>query len=183
MTVPGVGVSGFTINIPQAQVDGFEVDGSINPSEGIELGGALAHTRGRFTKNVSALFGTINRYGPYPDTPRWTGNVYAQVSASLGETIGKLTVRGEVYAQKGYYFSSLAGTITPRTRLPGYRLANFRVGLDDVAQSGVSLALYVKNAFNKIYYVGGLPTGNVLSINTAIPGERRTIFGEVKVKF
>lgn len=41
----------------------------------------------------------------------------------------------------------------------------------------------MKNALNQVYYVGGIGLGELFQFNTAIPGEPRTFFGEVRYNF
>ena len=67
--------------------------------------------------------------------------------------------------------------------VPAYTLTNFRVGLEDILGSRVSVAAYVKNAFNKVYYVGGVPNGADLSLTDAVPGDRRVYFLQASYKF
>ena len=59
---------------------------------------------------------------------------------------------------------------------------NFRVGLEDT-KTGLSVAAHLKNAFNRIYYVGGIATGELFQFNTVVPGSPRTFMAEVKLKF
>ena len=63
-----------------------------------------------------------------------------------------------------------------------YGLANFRFGLED-SKAGWSLTLNLKNAFDKIYYVGGVAPAEVLQFNTAIPGAPRTVSVEGSYRF
>ncbi|RYG33760.1 MAG: TonB-dependent receptor, partial [Burkholderiales bacterium] len=144
VVVPNVGVSGFTANVPQAQVYGFEGSLDVNATPWLEFGGDIAYTHAKFTKNSVVLFGQQVVYGPYPDTPRWSGSAFVQLATDMPNAIGRLSGRAEVFAQTGFYFSALANTIIPGTRIPSYALVNLRIGLDNVGGSGLSLAGYVK---------------------------------------
>jgi iron complex outermembrane receptor protein len=183
VVVPNVGVSGFTANVPQAQVYGLEGSLDVNPLQWLEFGADVAYTHAKFTKNAVTLFGQEVVYGPYPDTPRWSGSAFVQLGTDLPNAVGRLSGRAEVYAQTGFYFSALGDTVIPGAHIPGYKLVNFRVGLDHIADSGLSIAGYVKNAFDKRYFAGGLPIGSALSANSAIPGDRRTMYIEASYKF
>ena len=183
VVVPNVGVSGFTANVPQAQVYGYEGSLNISPLPWLELGADGSYTHAKFTKNSVTLFGQQVVYGPYPDTPRWSGSAFVQLMADLPNGVGRLSGRAEVFAQTGFYFSALGNTVIPGAHIPGYKLVNLRVGLDNVAGSGLSIAGYVKNAFDKRYFAGGLPIGSALSANSAIPGDRRTMYVEASYKF
>jgi iron complex outermembrane receptor protein len=175
------GPAGFTTNVPEAEVTGFEAESQINPTAWLKAGASLAYTDARFTSAKTVLFGTPTQYGPYPDAPRWSGSLFAEATAPLEGDLS-VSLRGDVYAQSSFYFSSLNNTVNAGSQLPGYGLADFRLSLDDNA-AGWSLAAYVKNAFNHVYYVGGVPVGSLLGFNTALPGAPRTYFVQARYKF
>ena len=120
-------------------------------------------------------------FGPYPDTPEWSGSLFAEVTAPVSGRI-EASLRGDFYAQSKSYFASTNNTINPNSDIAGYGIANFRLGIED-KQTGWSLAGIVKNAFDRTYYVGGLAFWQLLSLNTVVPGEPRTFLVEAKLKF
>jgi hypothetical protein len=65
--------------------------------------------------------------------------------------------------------------------LPGG--SQFRAALDNINESGFSAAAYLKNALNRLYYVGGIPNGEVNSFNEAVVGEPHRFYVEVSYKF
>lgn len=176
-------VAGFTANIPEAKIKGVEVDGVVSPTVWLDLGMSLAYNDAEFSKDTAVLFGQSKTYGPYPDTPEFTGSVYVSTTTSLPNNWGELNLRGDMFHQSHFYFGSLDNFTVPGTKLPHYTLANFRAGVDDILGSAVSVTAHVKNAFDKKYYVGGIPVGEVLSVNAAVPGEPRTYFVELGYKF
>jgi iron complex outermembrane receptor protein len=174
--------SAITVNVPRAEITGFEIDGSITPVTWLNVGGSLNRANGRFTSNLVSIAGSAPvAFGPFPDLPKWSGTIYAEVTAPVSGTI-RATARGDVYAQKMTYFSSSARALNPGARIPGYALADFRIGVDDSA-AGWSLSAVLKNAFNKVYYVGGLPFESVFALNTAVPGDRRRFIVEGRINF
>jgi iron complex outermembrane recepter protein len=182
-TVPGFGLSSLTVNIPRAQITGAEFDGQMDLTSWLQVGANLAYTDARFTENAVSVFGNAVLFGPFADTPKWSGTVFAQASLPMPGTIGTLSLRGDVYTQSTTFFSSTDATITPDTQLPVYTIANFRLGLDHVANSNLSLGAALRNAFNRVYYVGGLPVGEIESVNNAAPGSPRTFYLEAKYTF
>lgn len=174
-------LAGITVNVPKAKVTGVELDGTINPTQWLTLGGNFNYTNPRFTSNlVSVLGNPAVAFGPYPDTPKYSGALFAEVAVPLTDSL-KGTIRGDGYKQSSFYFSSTGNTLNPGTRIPGYTLANFRVGIE--SQSGWSLAGVLKNAFNKTYYTGGVGFASLLALNTVIPGDPRTWLVEARYKF
>ena len=91
-------------------------------------------------------------------------------------------MRGELYDQTKIYYSSTDNTLTPESIIRGYAVANFRIALDDT-KAGWSLAANVKNAFNRVYYVGGLAALNVTTTNAVIPGDPRTFVVTLRYNF
>ena len=173
----------LTLNVPKAVIKGVEFDGEARPASWLTLGGAVSYIDARFTDNVVVREGVAIPFGPYPDTPKWSGNAYVEVALPLSEALGKLSLRGDLYKQSGFYFSSTNDTITPGTRLPGYETVNLRMSWNDVARSPVSVALYAANVFDKTYYTGGVAIANVFGYNAANPGRPRSYGAEATLRF
>ena len=172
----------ITVNVPQAKISGFEFDGSIDPTRWLTLGGSVNYTDARFTKNrVEVVGNPAAEFDTYPDTPRWSGVLFADVEAPVSTRL-TANLRADVYSQSHTFFSSTAKSLTLGARIPGYTLVNLRAGIsDDVA--GWSLAAVGKNIFDKTYFTGGVGFANIFSLNTAVPGERRTWLLEARYKF
>ena len=175
-------LAAITVNVPRAKITGVELDGSIDPTDWLTFGGSVNYTDARFTSNaVQVVNNPAAAFDTYPDTPKWSGVVYANLKAPLTERL-TASLRGDVYAQSFTYFSSTAKSLTLGARIPGYTLVNLRAGLGDEA-AGWSLAAIVKNVFDKTYYTGGVGFANIFSLNTAVPGEPRTWMAEARYKF
>jgi iron complex outermembrane receptor protein len=175
---------GITTNVPKTRVSGLELDGQINPATWLKLGVSLAYADAKFTDNQVTVSGTppvTVGFGPYPDTPKWSGSVFSEVTVPVTNEIG-VSLRGSLYDQTLTYFSSTNNTLTPGTELSGYAVADFRLSVDNNS-AGWSVAAVLKNAFNRVYYVGGVGTLNVFTTNGAIPGDPRTFVGEIRYKF
>ena len=78
--------------------------------------------------------------------------------------------------------SSTDSTLNPGTQIPGYGIANFRLGVEDDG-AGWSLSANIKNAFNRTIYVGGIGFTSLFAINTVIPGAPRTYVVDARYKF
>ena len=172
-----------TINVPKAQVQGFEIDSGIEATSWLELGGNLAYTDAKYTDNRTIIFGNLYVFNPYADTPKWTGTAYGTVRLPIPASAGELKLRGEVYAQTNQYFSNNDASITPGTKLPGYALVNMRLDWTKIAGSGISAGAFITNLTNKAYYVGGLSQGASLGESAAAPGRPRMYGLELKAEF
>jgi iron complex outermembrane receptor protein len=178
-----LGPTALTANVPQATITGVELEAEVRPAPWLTIGGTLSYLDARFNKNNVTIFGVPYAFGPYPDTPEWAGSVFVQAAGRLPDNLGRYSIRGDVYAQSKFYYSSVANTLTPGAVLPGYTLVNLRADWHDIGGSGFGAALFVTNLFNETYYTGGLALGSVLGLNTAIPGRPRMFGGEVSFRF
>jgi iron complex outermembrane receptor protein len=173
----------FTTNVPAERVRGIEVEATAQPAEWLRSGGQLAITDAKFTKNRVELFGTTFVYGPVGDTPKASGTFWSELLLPANRALGEISLRGEIYAQRGQYFSNAANSVSPRTRLPGYALVNGRLSWNDIAGSQVSAALYADNLLGEEYFVGGMQLAVALGHNAAVVGRPRTYGAELSVKF
>lgn len=178
----------LTTNVPKAEITGVEAALDVRPAPWVNFGISGAYTDARYTDNIVILPDaagnpSVNEYGPFADAPEWTGNAYVEFLQDLGPDTGEITLRADVYGQTKFYFSNVANTLAPRTTIPGYALVNGRVSWSNIYNSGVTAALFVRNAFNKEYYGGGNSQAATLGVNTSVPGRPRMWGGEVRVAF
>ena len=182
-----VGVGGtstvLTVNVPKAKVDGVEADLSVRPAPWLTVGGSGAYTHARYTDGNLAIQGSLQQYGPFADTPRWTGNAYVDLSRPMAADSGTLHLHAEVYAQSKMYFSNTAATISPGTAIPGYALVNGRLSWEKLLGTRMTASVFVRNMLNKRYYAGGNAQGASLGLNTVNPGMPRMFGGELRFEF
>jgi iron complex outermembrane receptor protein len=180
-TIVGGSPAAVTVNVPKASVKGVELDGAVNPTTWLQLGTSGSFTNAKFTSNLVSIDGGAPVvFGTYPDTPKWSGTAFGEATFPVSSALA-LSFRGDVFGQTSTFFTS-TGNTNPGAKLPGYKLVNFRVGLAD-NQAGWTVSFNIKNAFNEVYYVGGIALGELFQLNTAVPGEPRTFFGEVQYHF
>lgn len=182
--VVGGAPAGFTVNVPEAKVKGVEVDAAIGLAEWLDVGFNLAYTDAKYTKNVVPIpfVGTLP-VDSYPDSPKWSGSANVTVKFPVPANIGKVDLRADFYGQTHTFFSSTNGTSTPGTRLEGYSTVGLRLSWKEIMETQVSAALYARNVGDRQYYIAGYALGASSGVNTAYPGEPRTIGAELSVKF
>ncbi len=176
------GVSLLTVNVPKAQITGFEFDASVRPSDFLQLGVSGNYTNARYTRDAVTITGTTINYGPFADVPRWSGTIYGEVGVDLGET-GKLSLRGDAYGQTRQRFSNVGATVNPNTTLPGYVLVNMRLTLSEIMGSGLSASVFVRNLGDRKYFSGGNAASNGGNTNVVNPGLPRMWGGELRFQF
>lgn len=182
--VVGGAPAGFTVNVPQSITKGVEVDANFGLASWLDLGFNLAYTDARYTKtSVPIPFVGTLPVDTYPDSPKWSGSANVTVKFPVPENVGKVDLRADFYGQTHTFFSSTNGTSTPGTRLEGYSTVGLRLDWKQILDSKVSAAVYVRNLTNNVYYIAGYALGASSGVNTAYPGEPRTIGVELSVKF
>lgn len=169
----------LTVNVPSGRTYGLEFEGQIRPANWLSIGGSFNYTHASYSNGAVLANGSAQSYDQVPDTPEVSGTIFADVTVPVSGEISVLA-HGDVYGQEKSF-------TTPRsvnnfgTTIPGYVLTNFRLGLQ--SKSGWSVTANLKNAFNRVYYAGGIPTGEIYQINTLVPGEPRTFTVEARFKF
>lgn len=180
-TLLGSTPAAVTVNIPRSKVSGVEFDGSVHPASWLSLGGSVNYTNARFTDSLVSIGGGAPvLFGTYPDTPKWSGAIFGEISVPVQNSI-TASFRSDLYSQSLFWFAS-TGNRSPGAHIDGYTLVNFRLGLED-SDAGWSVSAHLKNAFNKVYYAGGIATGELFQFNTVVPGAPRTFFAEARFKF
>jgi iron complex outermembrane receptor protein len=171
----------LTVNVPRGLVSGIELDGQVNPASWLTLGSALSYTDARVTSSLVSIQGAAPiSFGTYPDTPKWTGSVFGEASYPI--RVGwALSFRTDIYGETRDWYTAL-GNLNPGAELPSYVLTNFRLALNNTA-SGWTFSANLKNAFNRVYYIGGEALGTLFQVNTATPGEPRMVTVEARYDF
>lgn len=176
----GVNPAAVTVNVPQATTYGAELEGQIKPLHQLTLGGTANYLRARFGSALTGVNGTLQRFDQVPDTPEFSGSLFADIEIPVNGDVS-LLLHGDVYYQ-AHSFISPQSINSIGTVIPSYTIGNFRIGVQD-KRAGWSLTANLKNAFDRTYYVGGLPLGELTQENLLIPGERRTFTVEARFKF
>ncbi len=170
----------ISVNVPRAKVSGVELDGQISPLNWLSVGASYDYTDGRFTSNLVSILGrTPIVFGTYPDTPKSMATLYSDVTLPIRDGLA-VVLHGDIYNQTAIAYSSTAN-INPGAILPGFAVTDFRVSLD--SKQGWTVSAVVKNAFNRVYYAGGIAAAELFQFNTAIPGDPRTASLELHYKF
>lgn len=184
ITFPDVGPGGATLNADTATFQGIELDAEFTVAPGIKIGGAFNYADPEYTGNTKqTLFGTFLEFTTFADVTKYSGSGFIDVTVPLAGDAGDVHFRLDAYAQSSLYFSNYGESGAPGTKLPAYELVNARIGIDNIAGSGFSAAAFVKNAFDKQYFVGGIGLGTAGGYNLAVPGEPRTFGADITFRF
>src|SRR3546814_3964181 len=92
---------------------------------------------------------------------------------------GEIVARTDIYHQSHTSFSEAnyqisLKALSPTSRMPAYTLVNGRVEWRDIMESGISLAAFCSNLFDKNYYFGGVDLAPSVGATGAFTGTPRT---------
>jgi len=175
--------SSATINVPKTEIRGLETDIQLGLTDWLSLGGSITYTDAEFTEADTQLFGNTVTYGPFGDVAEWSGTLFTDATAELGNNLGWLNYHLDIFSQSHFYFSNLGGTIQPGTKLPGYTLVNMRLDWNEMFGSHVKASLFVKNLTDELYYTGGSAGAQNFSVESATFGLPRTYGFQLRLAF
>jgi iron complex outermembrane recepter protein len=177
-------ITSTTTIVPAGKVTGFEADGDIIPADWLRIGASGAYTDARYTKKRAIAFGTPNNFGPFADSPKWSGTIYADITSDLGGDAGSLLFHVDAYGQSSLHISSLGATLNPYDQLPGYVVVNGRIDWNDpFGMKGLTASLFAKNVTNRRYFIGGSGAVQIDNKNTATFGQPRTYGAVLRYSF
>lgn len=174
------GAAALTVNAPKAKVYGIEFDGQVQPASWLTIGGVANATKAKFVDGNVFVAGIPSTFDQFPDTPKFSGMIFADVNAPINDRLTG-TFHADVFGQSSIVTTPNSSNDVG-THIGGYALVNFRLGIAD-QRAGWSLTANLKNAFDRVYYVGGLAVGEIYQVNTLVPGEPRTYTLQMKYDF
>lgn len=176
--------SSIIINAADLDIYGLEIDASVSPDDNLTIGfnGAVTKTKidellpinanDELGPNVGSFGrGQINKL-----TPSFAGTFSASWIAPVQPADADLIFSGDLYMTDD--FGGQQGF-----QLEGYTLANGRVDLKGIANSGLDLGFYVKNLFDAKYQAGVSVILPAAPYNSLYLGPPRTWGVEVKYRF
>ena len=168
------GLCGQYLNIGNARVKGFELEGTLRPVAGMSIDGALSLTDFKFI-SINYPTTSIVVGASRPGIGRWKWSLGAQYEADLGADIGTLTPRVDVSYTPGYCGNF---TCDPNVKVDSYTIANARLTYRSPGEAW-SVALEATNLFDKYYYVNKFATFYV----DGQPGRPREVAVTVRRNF
>lgn len=191
----------FVTNAGKAKTYGFELEATVVPWEGMEIGGSAAYLHARYVKGsrfedqlVNGATVSVDRSGePITQAPKWTAN--ASVTQSLDVGPGKLKLHADYsYIASRYFdFFTVADTAAQATkdatavaneasRIRAYGLLNLQAAyvFEDPA---IEVTVWGKNVANKANFTNVFNSYTGLGATVQFQGAPRTYGATVKISF
>jgi iron complex outermembrane receptor protein len=165
-------------NIADLDIWGVETDFTVVPVPSLTLTLSAAYTHQEVAKfKLSPTSGyNMSKDDVTLPSPELTATFGFNWVLPVQPLDGELALNGDYYYTDD--FSGQAGE-----NLPGYEVANFRLTWSDIAHSGLTVASYVKNAFDKKYYSGPDVLLQSFPVGVVIAGDPRTWGVEATYRF
>ncbi len=161
------------LNAGNAHTKGFEVETTIEPTDGLSIDGSLSYIAFDYTY-ISPMAGDpvtgrgvqLGMITPY--TPHWKASGGIQYRIPV-QTMGSFTPRFDIAYQSSLYSNATNG---PRNLIKGYAVANFRLTWRD-DDNKWQASFEVTNLFDKYYYLTSFDLSGLSGTASAEPGRPR----------
>ncbi len=195
---PISGTGGAVVRNADARIKGIEVEASMQPFKGLEIGGNFSYTHARYTSyNFVTPTGQLGCNGvvapgavvdlscaPYQGVAPYIWSIHSNATIPVGDNMGELNffVNYSHTARQYTDPNALAGT-EPGAYLQPFGLLNMSLDWNDVARSGFDLGLFVTNAANKTYRISNSNVNDDLLYQTTLYGEPRMYGLKLRYRF
>ncbi|WP_375194254.1 TonB-dependent receptor [Sphingobium sp.] len=198
---PTTGAGGSQIFNADARIRGVELDASMQPFKGLEIGGNFSHTDAKYKKfTFTSATGQADCNGgvgpngtadmsclPFQYVAPYIWSMHVNAELPVGDDMGKLNFFVNYSHTSEQYTDTTAMPFEqPGARLEPFGLLNMSLDWRDVARSGFDVGLFVTNATNKLYRISNSnvfqPTGGLL-YQASLYGEPRMYGLRLKYRF
>lgn len=188
----------FNTNAGKAKTYGFEFEGTVIPTDGLEIGGSVAYLNASYVKGsrveaqlVNGLIVQVDRSGePITQAPKWTAN--ASITKTFELETGKLVLHGDYsYIASRYfdYFTSgnpaqaaAVAIANEASRVRAYGLINLQASytFNDPA---IEVTVWGRNVGNKANFTNVFNSYTGLGATVQFQGAPRTYGATIKYSF
>jgi iron complex outermembrane receptor protein len=167
-------------NFGTASINGVEFDGTLIPFDGFELTANWAYTSAKFDSFIQVATGENDVGRPFPFVPQNKFSVTAKYTLPLDADLGKVSVQGTWSHSSHLYLATTPGLFEPVT---AYDQFDFRIDWANVLGNSVDAGLFMTNAFNSNYRVGGIPIYPTAGFSTYVWSEPQMFGAQLKYRF
>jgi iron complex outermembrane receptor protein len=171
-------VGAFVQNATSARIRGFEFEGTLIPTRGLEIGAFYSLLDTKYGQYVTAQGDFSGQVLPYVSKHKF--GVNARQFLPMPESLGELSVSASYFYQTR--FKNLDNN-DPGIFLPAYGLLNVNLDWNGIGGSNFDAGLYMTNALNKLYKIGQGSYYTSLGVVTTTYGEPRMYGVRLRYKF
>ncbi|MFA5547657.1 MAG: TonB-dependent receptor plug domain-containing protein [Porticoccaceae bacterium] len=164
---PDAPVSALGINVGSFTIQGLELEASVSPIPTLTFSVNGAYVDQGIDSISESPFGAVEKSTITLPTPKISGTLAVRWELPYRPLDSDLIFNAD------YYYTD-EWTAQVGIPLPGYQVANTRLDFQNIANSGVDLGLWIRNAFDKEYRSAPNYLGRDFPVNTVFYGEPRT---------
>jgi iron complex outermembrane receptor protein len=144
---PGSPPTTATKNAASARIQGFEVELSTRPVDGLELGGTVSYTDARYRQFLS--LGVDQSGQLFQNVPKWTYSLSAAYTVPLG--FADLRAQANWYWRGRVDMFPAGGAPNPDRFQESYGLLSGRLSLE-LHEPNIEIALWGRNLTDEVYF-------------------------------
>lgn len=167
--------SAITVNVGKFRNTGFEAELLLQPIRSISLQNTVAYVKSKFVSgnfpNIPGLSSTL----PLAASPKWSINSSLRWVMPVQPLDGQVVANLDFYHQGSFY---VGGDV-----ISGHEVVNGRIEWSGISGSGLSVAAFVRNLFDKTYPIAGVAASSAIGTITRAYAEPRMYGIELGYKF
>jgi iron complex outermembrane receptor protein len=172
----------YTNNAGKAQVNGFELEMTLLPTDRLELNGSLSYTKPKYKEymapnNATRSFVDFSGvpFGGNQAVPKWQGALAASYripTEANGEIriTGDFTFRSRAPTDNAKYYAQTGGVFNPQMEDAGRGLLNLRADWKEfLGNKPITASVFINNVSDRVYKDGGTQAIGLMSAHYAAP--------------
>ncbi|QGP80516.1 TonB-dependent receptor [Sphingobium sp. CAP-1] len=197
---PSSGAGGAVVRNADARIKGIELEASVQPFKGLEIGGNFSHTDAKYKTyeyvtptggfGCNGLVAAGGRLDlsclPFQFVSPYIWSIHTNATIPVGDDMGDLNFFVNYsHTSRQYTDPGVLPALQPGAYLEPFGLLNMSLDWKGVARSGLDIGLFVTNATNKLYRVSNANVYNQggLLYATTLYGEPRMYGLRLKYRF
>jgi iron complex outermembrane receptor protein len=187
------GAGGAAIFAAAATIQGVEVEASVRPTSGVEIGSTVSYSHGKYKQYTlpslgaascnNAPFGAPADFScaPFQFLTPWIYNIYTTIKLPVPESIGDASLFVSYSHVSDQY--TAPGPFEPFATLKGYGLLNGSLRLNNIGGMGLDLSIFANNIADKVYRVSNSNSFSGSLYAATLYGEPRTFGAKMRYRF
>ncbi len=192
------GVAGAQVRNADARIKGVEVEASIRPFKGLEIGSNFSHTDAKYTEySFASPTGQLACNGyvaagqmvdlsclPFQYVAPYIWSINSNATIPVGAGMGELNFFASYsHTARQYTSPGVLPIEAPGGFLQPFGLLNMSLDWNNVADRGVDIGLFVNNAAGKLYRIANSNVLPSLLYDSTLYGEPRMYGLRLKYRF
>lgn len=167
--------SSVSINVGDRRIKGVELETLLQPTRNFSVQNNVSYTQATILSNTLPNLPGLQLPSVLPASPTWAISTSVRWVLPFRPADGEIVANADIYHQSKYFVGN--------DTIPGYEVANARIEWSGIAQSGFSVAGFVRNLFDSTYPIASVAGSSSLSFLTRAYAEPRMYGVELGYKF